>query len=400
MKPQIRPALAAALLAVTATAGTAGASTPGDTPGAVYAMTNDATNNEVVVFDRAADGMLTLRGSFATGGRGSGTAEDSSNGLVLANVSGDTSPNNIHGTPRFLIATNSGSDDVSVFRTDAAGGGLVLVDREPSNGGNPAAGGRPISVSVSKGVAYVLNASGPMCSGVQSPPNVTGFRIDARGDLTPIPGSTRYLSGGQMSGCNQVSFDPSGRVLVVTQQQADLIDTFLVDQATGLLTGPIVNQTTGNGPFGFAFTQRDQLVTTENFGAAPFQGGAASYDVERDGTLTPLSPTVRNGQGDTCWAVITDDNRFAFITNFQTGTISSYRVLPDGMLVLLQPAEEFIGIGAADEALSTNSRYLYALNSVERTISGFRVENDGSLTPIDTEALPPTLSNTIGIAAR
>ncbi len=41
-------------------------------PGAVYAMTNDATDNQVVVFDRGADGRLTLGGSFATGGRGVG----------------------------------------------------------------------------------------------------------------------------------------------------------------------------------------------------------------------------------------------------------------------------------------------------------------------------------------
>lgn len=35
----------------------------------------------------------------------SGTVEDSANGLVLANVSGESSPNNLQGTPRFLLAT-------------------------------------------------------------------------------------------------------------------------------------------------------------------------------------------------------------------------------------------------------------------------------------------------------
>jgi hypothetical protein len=54
----------------------------------------------------------------------------------------------------------------------------------------------------------------------------------------------------------------------------------------------------------------------------------------------------------------------------------------------------------ADEAVSPDSRYLYPLDSIERTITGFRVEDDCSLTQIDTEALPPTVSNTIGLAAR
>jgi len=32
----------------------------------------------------------------------------------------------------------------------------------------------------------------------------------------------------------------------------------------GTVTGPKVQQSTGNGPFGMTFTQRNQLITTEN----------------------------------------------------------------------------------------------------------------------------------------
>lgn len=41
----------------------------GGSPGAVYAMTNDVTNNQVVVLNRGADGRLTPAGSFPTGGQ-------------------------------------------------------------------------------------------------------------------------------------------------------------------------------------------------------------------------------------------------------------------------------------------------------------------------------------------
>jgi 6-phosphogluconolactonase (cycloisomerase 2 family) len=182
------------------------------------------------------------------------------------------SPNNLQGTAKFLFATNAGSDSISVFRIEPDG--LELVDVEPSNGQ------RPTSVMVSKGVVYVMNSGGFMCSGTEGPPNITGFRLDERGELTPIPGSTRPLSGAPLYGCNQMSFDKSGDVVIVTQQ-ADVIDTFTVNN-DGTLDGPTPQQSTGNGPFGFAFTQRGQLVTTENFGAAPGQGGAASYDVALD----------------------------------------------------------------------------------------------------------------------
>ena len=359
-----------------------------DSPGAVYAMTNDATDNQVVVLNRAADGTLTPAGSFATGGRGSGTFENSANGLIL----GEQSPNNLNGSFKYLYATNAGSDSISVFRVDSQTNGLELVDVEPSNGDHP------ISVTVHHNLLYVLNGGASNCSG--GAPTISGFQISPRGELTPIAGSTRPVSGGANSGCAQVSFTPAGDVLVVTQRQADKIDTYLVDQGTGLTTGPIVNETTGVGPFGFTFTQRGQLLTTENFGAAPLQGGAASYDVTQDGTLVPLGPTTRNGRSDTCWIVNTDNGKYSYTTNFQSGDISSFRVLPDGTLVLLNPIAAVIGIGASDEALSGNSRYLYARNALQGTISVFRVEDDGSLTRLqDILALPPG-GTAIGIAAK
>lgn len=358
-----------------------------DTPGAVYSMTNNAEGNKVVAFNRAADGTLTPAGSFPTGGRGSGTIENNANPLILS----EQSPNNLNGSFKYLYAVNPGSNSISVFRVEPQTNGLVLVDVEPSNGDHP------ISVTVHHNLLYVLNGGTTNCSG--GTPTITGFRIMPRGELEPIPGSTRPVSGGSSSGCAQVSFTPDGNVLVVTQRQADKIDTYVVDRGTGLTVGPRVNETTGVGPFGFTFTQRGQLITTENFGGAQFQGGAASYDVLQDGTLVPLSPTVRNGRSDTCWVVLTDDNRFAYTTNFQSGDISIYGVLPDGTLILVNPSAQTIGLGAADQALSANSKFLYAREVMTGKIHAFRVEYDGSLVPIQVVEDDPG-GQGIGIAAK
>ena len=44
--------------------------------GAVFAMTNDASKNEVIAYERAADGSLSNGESYDTGGRGSGGIND------------------------------------------------------------------------------------------------------------------------------------------------------------------------------------------------------------------------------------------------------------------------------------------------------------------------------------
>jgi len=353
-------------------------------PGAVYATTNEVTGNRVMVFDRAADGTLTPGGTFATGGTGSGNFEGSGNSLIL----GEQSPNNLNGGNHYLYAVNTGSSSISVFavRHD----GLELLEVENS------LGRAPISVTVHKNLLYVLNSDGTQCTG--GVPSITGFTVGPKGNLTPLPQSTRPLSSTANSGCSQISFTKDGGVLVVTERGADVISTFVVDRGTGLATGPITNQTSGNGPFGFTFTQRGQLLTAENFQGAAGQGGAASYDVGNDGILTPLGPTARNGRSDTCWIVNTDDGKYAYVTNAMSGDISSYSVAPDGTLVLLESIAGAVGFIAEDMSLSGNSRYLYARSFTQGTISSFQVQSNGALTPLQVlGGLPP---GAVGLAAK
>jgi 6-phosphogluconolactonase len=380
---------AISLVVLASLAQAAGAQTANvvNSPGAAYGWTNDPDGNEIVMFDRSSTGLLTPAGSFPTGGLGSGMLENSANGVIIA----EQAPNNLNGGYQFLFTVNAGSNSISVF--DVRPDGLELVSVAPSGGNHP------LSVTYRKRVLYVLNGGNTNCTGGM--PNITGFRVGAKGDLTPIPGSTRPVSGGAASGCAQISFNKSGEVLVVTEREADKISTYTVDK-NDVANGPIVNETSGVGPFGFTFTQRDQLVTTENFGAAPLQGGAASYEVLDDGTLVPISPTVRNGRSDTCWVVITDNNKFAYITNFQSGDISLYRVEPDGTLVLLNPTEAVIDVGAADLSLSGNSQYLYARNALQGSISAFAVDQTtGQLTRLqDIGGLPPGGAALGGFAAR
>jgi len=133
------------LAAVPGGAGIAQAQSVGEGPGAVFSMTNDPTGNSITVFNRASDGTLTRAEDVPTGGIGTGTAEDSANGLIRANTAGESHRRTPEGTAKYLLALNGGSDSISVFRN--APSGLLLVDSEP------AGGKRPISITVNRGVA-------------------------------------------------------------------------------------------------------------------------------------------------------------------------------------------------------------------------------------------------------
>lgn len=376
-------------------------------------MSNDPAGNKVVAFTRADDGALSPAGTFPTGGTGSGGFEDSANGLVLGSASGESAPNNFIEGSRLLFATNAGSDTVSVFRVHRDE--LRLVDVEASNGM------KPVSITVNDGVAYVLN-SGETIDGLVPPncvegafPSITGFTVSRSGDLTPIPGSTRMLSGDKFSGCAQVSFNPQGTVLVVTERTArtegqalgdeGVINTYVVNE-DGTLGEQQVFDATGQGPFGFTFNKAGALLTTEQFDGplGPGLGAASGYQVGNDGSLTPTSPSVNNGGTDTCWFVVTDDGTLLGFTTsfFGGGRISSYAVGSDGSLeLLIADADPDVHDGASDLSLSGDSRYLYQLNSLEGTISAFEVGTDGSLERVDTEQAhaPSLMAAPLGLAS-
>jgi len=354
-------------------------------PGTVWAMTNERSGNRVLSYARGADGKLTERGSFPTGGNGSGGFEGSSNGLIL----GEQSPGNLGNRGNHLLfATNTGSSDVSVFRV-RPDDSLELVDREGSGGVEP------ISITVHGNTAYVLNNG----SGT-----IQGFEVASNGELTPIPGSSRPVTGGGAADVAQIAFTPGGDQLIVTGKNTNVIDTYQVGRGGVVTAGPIPNRANGITPFGMAFTQRGQLLTTEGHLTTQGLGAVSSYEVGKDGILKTISPSVRNFRSDTCWIVNTDDGKLAYVTNVTSGDISSYRVNPDGTLALLQSiAADTGGLFPIDEALSGNSKYLYqrtlrAPTGAPGTIRAYRVEQDGTLTFLQSvEGLPP---GAIGLAAK
>ena len=324
--------------------------------GAVYVLTNSASNNHVAIFDRASDGTLTAAGTVSTSGLGTGAGLGSQGALVLSEDN------------RWLFAVNAGSNDISVF--SVRDNGLTLVNKAPSGGTTP------ISVTYNDNLLYVLNAGGTG--------NISGFRVGHNGVLSSIPNSTRPLSNGA-AGPAQVQFSPNGRVLVVTEKANNKIDTYTVDHS-GRATGPNAQASSGTTPFGFAFNKRGQLIVTEAFGGAPLGSAASSYTVTDGGILHLVSGSVATHQTAACWAAISKDGRYAYTTNAGSGTVTGYRIAHNGSLSLLNPdgltGNTGAGSSPIDIAFSSNGRNLYVLTSGAHGIAAFATHADGSLTTI------------------
>src|SRR5215470_20167871 len=81
------------------------------------------------------------------------------------------------------------------------------------------------------------------------------------------------------------------------------------------------------------------------FGGKPNQSAASSYSASDDGVLSVISVSVPNSQTASCWVVISNSGKLAFVSNTDSGTISSYRInAENGSLALLDAIAANTGI--------------------------------------------------------
>lgn len=283
---------------------------------------------------------------------------------------------------RWLLGVNAGDNTLSVLQVKPHG--LRVTDVEATGGL------QPISVTEHDGVVYVVHAGSD---------SIAGFALGRNGRLRPIENSTRSLSGSGV-GPAEIAFTPDGRFLVVTEKNTNRILTFTVD-SDGLAGAAQVQNASGTTPFGFAFGLHDQLFVTEAFGGALNGSATSAYEIDADGTLTTLSASVATGQTAACWAAVTPDGRFVYVTNTGSGSITGYAIHGNGEIELLDQDGRtgVTGDGSTpiDVAIA-GGRYLYNLNSGSHAIGSFRIEANGALTPLPFATGLPAGAN--GLAAR
>lgn len=351
----------------------AGSCTVQEAPKAVYTMTNDPGGNRILSFGRAVDGSLTPAGTFAdTGGRGTGGGLGNQRGLIF-----DPTQN------RFFVV-NAGDSSISMLSLEPDGT-LALLSNVPSGGE------RPVSVTVSGSVVYVLNA-GVVDNGTQG--NISGFKI-AGTDLMPIADSTRPLSAPN-PGPAQIQFSPDGAALVVTERMTDVLSTFTVQ--ADIASGPIVHASAGVTPFGFDFSANGQVIVSEAQGGMAGLSSVSSYSLGLDGALTPVTSAIATTRTAACWLAVAGG--YAYVANAQTDDITGLQIAADGGLTLLDAdgVTGLAGDGPIDMDVTDESDFLYVVNNAADSFSIFQINADGSLTKKpDFVGLPSTAS---GIVAR
>jgi 6-phosphogluconolactonase (cycloisomerase 2 family) len=362
-------------------------------PHRVFVETNDPDGNAVQMFKANSKGKISLAKTYPTGSPGSPSVAA---GFPFTESSGSVT---LSHDGRYLLVVNHGGDTVTLFRVRPKG--LKRMSTVASGGV------APVSVTINRKnkFAYVVNEGNPA--------TISGFSITSKGKLKPLSNSTRTLAY-PAGAPAQVAFNYDGKVLVVSDRQAgpgeepDFIESFKVGKG-GRPTALPPTPSTGQTPFGFAFTKKNILFMTNAHNDMDKAGSISTYKVSSaTGTLTPADHQVTNRTA-TCWVVITKDQKHAFVSNTISAALKSYGVSATGGLTDLQPGADASGVigGPFDIALSSNSKFLYVLNvdpgvifndPVARTdIEVFKVKSGGRITRVQTTKQFPT--TTSGMAA-
>src|ERR1700678_3278347 len=341
----------------------------------VFVMTNDSLKNEVLAYQRQRDGSFALRGSFATGGRGSGGTTDplqSQGSLTLS------------GNHNLLFAINAGSGTISSFHL--RGGLPILVDQETTGGAFP------VAVAEHNGTVYVLNAGG---NGA-----IVAFRADGLGHLSQIPNATATLTATN-SGGSSISVSPNGKTLVVIEKTPNNIDTFPI-HPDGTLGSVVVNHSVTPGVFSTSFTPNGQLIVSEDQPDGTDVSSISSYTINANGTITAISQSLHTLGDGNCWNAITPNGAFVYADNSATSTVAGFSVGSNGTLTpiagtILSTDPE--GTTNLDMTVSGDGKFLYTLDSGTGSVSVYSINSDGTLNRLgDIEGLPKTAGFN-GIAA-
>ena len=299
MHVHVRAALAS--LAVTGAfvgaQGARAADTSGAADPAVFVQTNQPDGNQIVVYDRAADGTLTQAGTYATGGRGGiavGAPSDhlASQGSLVYDAD-----------HRLLFAVNAGSDSLSVFRVD---GDVLTLQQVVSSGG-----GFPASIAVHDNLLYVLNAGG---AGI-----LQGFRIGRLSD-TPV------LNPSATPAPFAFTFDPASQRLVSGEAGISAVSTYAVG-SDGTLSDP---HSLSDAQVALCWITRVRgFYYVSNTGSNTLSG----YTIDSNGQPSLLTPTgvvagTEVGPIDSTSAA----DRFLYVENGISGTVDEFRVNDDGSL--------------------------------------------------------------------
>jgi 6-phosphogluconolactonase (cycloisomerase 2 family) len=335
--------------------------------GHAYTLNNDGDANGVVVLNRLADGTLAelTQLPVATGGKG-----------LVVPTDGDLDsqgPLRIHG--KHLLAVNPGSRSIAVFEI-APSGALKPVTGSPF----PSGGSHPMSLAVHGDLVYVANQAVPFAN-PRGAPNITGFRLDTAGRLTPVAGSTIEFPFGE--GPAQVEFNPAGTILAVTAgfQSDGSVRSFAVQSNGRLKEGPgspfKASRASGlSGTVGFSWTADGRRIMVTNFRGSAIRVFSVA---PKTAALTLEGAPYSNNQRAMCWAVLAPDGKTLYASNYVTNNVSVFSIAADGTLALIgnSAPKRLSSVPDSKELqVSPEGKFLYLIGPIATEIAIFSLESE------------------------
>jgi 6-phosphogluconolactonase (cycloisomerase 2 family) len=282
---------------------------------------------------------------------------------------------------RFLYAVHGDLSDISAYSVDLATGMLTFLNRQSTEGRNPA----HLLVDASNRFVLVANyATGTLA--------VLPRRAD--GSLGPVqqlvanPGTPGPHKIDQtFSHPHEIAYSPDGRFLIVPDKGLDRVFTYRFDADRGVLApgeAPFVQVRPGAGPRHIAFHPSGPYAFMAHELDASV--GAYRYDTQ-SGALTPLQvipsmPDSFTGPNTAAEIGISPDGRFIFVSNRGHDSVGSFAIDPASGRLSPLGWVSTQGQGPRFFAMDPSGTMLHAANENSDSIVSFRLDSEtGALAP-------------------
>ncbi|MGE0129716.1 MAG: beta-propeller fold lactonase family protein, partial [Blastocatellales bacterium] len=325
--------------------------------------------------------MTPVAGSpFATGGTGTGAGLFSGNRATISMIGSR------------LYVANQGSNDVSGFDINPVTGVLTPVPGSPfATGGT--SGGNGISLDCASNGQFLIASNAGSA-------DITVFSIAPNGALTPVIGSPFPAGGTNPIG---IRVSPNGQFLSVPLRDADSVAMFSI-AANGALTpvpgSPFPAPATGSAVGADINCAGDLLfIASASVGGTQVD----VFNIAANGALAPIAgaPFNNPGVGSNSNVILLSPNeQFLFVSNQNSNTITVFNVAANGALSLVTGSPFANTGGLRPQQMATNQAgTLLYVNNENGALSIFDIAANGALTTVAGSPVSVGSSARPGLAA-
>ena len=282
---------------------------------------------------------------------------------------------------RFLYAVHGDLSDISAYCLDAATGKLTFLNRQSTEGRNPA----HLVVDGTNRFVLVANyATGT----IAVLPRVADGSLGPVQQIVANPGTPGPHKVDQtFSHPHEIAYSPDGRFLVVPDKGLDRVFTYRFDADRGVLApgeAPFVQVRPGAGPRHIAFHPTGSYAFVAHELDASV--GAYRYDAQngalRPFQVIPSAPDSFTGANTAAEIAISLDGRFVYVSNRGHDSVGSFAVDPaSGRLSPLCWVSSQ-GQGPRFFAIDPSGTVLHVANENSDSIVSYTLEaRTGALSP-------------------